>query len=291
MSVTEQNFPALVDVDWLSANINQPDVIVLDASWHMPQAKRDGAAEFLQARIPGAQFFDFDRRICDLEAELPHMLPDAAVFTAELRRLGVNQDSRVVVYDALGVFSAVRAWWMLRAMGHDTVALLNGGLPAWKRAGQSLEAGEAALPQTGNFSAQFQPHWVSDAAQVERALTDPTQVILDARSGERFAGVAPEPRAGLRGGHIPGSLSLPLTDLHDANGGLQSVAELQEAFADLGLQADQQLIFSCGSGVAACVLALGAELAGYDKLSVYDGSWTEWGDPASGLPVATGWDD
>ncbi len=286
-----QAFAPLVDVEWLVANINQPDIVVLDSSWHMPHKNRDGAAEFLEERIPGSQFFDFDRRICDKEAALPHMLPDVATFNAEVQRLGVNQDSRIVVYDTMGVFSVARAWWMFRAMGHDNVALLNGGLPAWKRAGQMTESGEPTLPEAGNFTGTLQAHWVSDVAQVQAALADPAQAVLDARSGERYAGVVAEPRPGLRGGHMPGALSLPTVELHDAQQCLQSPAELKMVFADLGLQQDQQLVFSCGSGVTACVLALGAELAGYTNLSVYDGSWTEWGDPESGLPVVTGWDD
>ncbi len=293
MSVSMQSsqaLPALVDVAWLAANLGQADGVVLDASWHMPQENRDGAAEFLGERIPGAQFFDFDRRVCDKAAALPHMLPDVATFNAEVQRLGVNQDSRIVVYDSLGVFSAARAWWMFRAMGHANVAVLNGGLPAWKRGRQMIESGESSLPEAGNFSGTLQQHWVSDVTQVQAALADPAQAVLDARSGERFAGVVAEPRPGLRSGHMPGALSLPTPDLHAAQQCLQSPAELKAVFADLGLAQDQHLVFSCGSGVAACVLALGAELAGYSHLSVYDGSWTQWGDPASGLPVVTGWE-
>ena len=290
MSLSKKSLPSLVDANWLAENINQPDIVILDSSWHMPQENRDGAAEWLEERIPGSQFFDFDRRICAKDAELPHMMPDVETFNDEVRRLGVKQDSRIVVYDVLGVFSAARAWWMFRAMGHDNVTLLNGGLPAWKRAGQATASGEEVLPEAGDFSGVLQAHWVADAGQVQAALADPEHAVLDARSGERFAGVASEPRAGLRGGHMPGALSLPTTDLHDTQGALQSPAELKEAFADLGLQQDQSLTFSCGSGVTACVVALAAELSGYNKLSVYDGSWTEWGSPESDLPVVTGWD-
>ena len=291
---TPSTLPVLVEVDWLAANMNQPDIVVLDASWHMPQFKRDGEIEWQQQRIPGSRFFDFDRRVCDKNASLPHMLPDAETFSREVQRLGVNQDSRIVVYDALGIFSCVRAWWMFRAMGHQQVAVLNGGLPAWQRAGHVIESGDMSnqmQPEAGNFSATFQPGWVRDAQQIQAALADKSAQVLDARSGERFSGVVDEPRPGLQSGHMPGALSLPFVDLHDTQGCMLPVEGLKEVFTDLGLeQMDEPLIFSCGSGVSACVLALGAELVGYTHLSVYDGSWTEWGEPDNGLPVVTGWD-
>ena len=160
---TDKSLPALVDVDWLVANIDQPDVIVLDSSWHMPAEQRDGEQEWREARIPGAQFFDFDHKICDKGSHLPHMLPDVETFNAEVRKLGVHQNSRIIVYDVMGVFSGVRAWWMFRVMGHDNVAVLNGGLPAWKRAGLALESGESLTPPVaGDFTASFVADWVYD---------------------------------------------------------------------------------------------------------------------------------
>ncbi|MGB1257654.1 MAG: 3-mercaptopyruvate sulfurtransferase [Thiolinea sp.] len=295
MAVSTQSgqvFASLVEVDWLAENINEPDIVVLDSSWHMPQENRDGETEWYEQRIPGSRFFDFDGRISDQSNDLPHMLPDVETFNREVRRLGVNQNSRIVVYDVSGVFSGVRAWWMFRVMGHHNVAVLNGGLPAWKRAGQRIESGDTDLPPAGNFSGTLQPQWVHNTAQVQAALQDPAKTVIDARSGERYSGVVDEPRPGLKRGHMPGALNLPFVDLHDTKGCLQPPAELKEAFTDLGLeQMNQPLVFSCGSGVTACVLALGAELAGYTNLSVYDGSWTEWGQLDNDLPVVTGWDD
>ena len=290
MQASDERLSPLVNVEWLAANIDQPDVIVLDASWHMPNAQRDGEQEWLQARIPGAQFFDFDRKVCDQNSHLPHMLPDVETFSREVQKLGVNQHSRIVIYDAMGVFSGARAWWMFRVMGHDNVTVLNGGLPAWKRVGMVVESGESLAPVAGDFTATLMADWVKDTPQVEAALADPAQRVVDARSIERFKGLVDEPRAGLRRGGMPGALNLPFVELHDESAGFEAVSELREIFAEHGLKqsdVDQPLIFSCGSGVTACVLALAAEVAGFKQLSVYDGSWTEWGQLDSGLPVVT----
>ncbi|MEZ5480079.1 MAG: rhodanese-like domain-containing protein [Thiolinea sp.] len=244
---------------------------------------RSGASNAFRARV-----FDFDRRICQADTDLPHMLPDAETFAAEVRKLGVHQDSRVVVYDTHGLFSSPRAWWMFRAMGHTAVAVLDGGLPAWQRRGLALEQGEpAAVENTGNFVAQLQPQWLTTLEQVQAGLEVAKGArLVDARPAERFYAEVDEPRPGLLRGHIPGSLNLPLTELKTEQGYLRSVPELQAAFAALGLDDPRQsLVFSCGSGVAACGLALAADLLGYRQLSVYDGSWTEWGQPHRGLPV------
>ncbi|RFU42569.1 sulfurtransferase [Actinomadura logoneensis] len=236
-------------------------------------------------RIPGARRFDIDGALSDPASPLPHTMPDAGRFTEEMRALGVNASDTVVVYDAAGVYSSARAWWMLRATGFDRVAVLDGGLPAWIAADGPTEEHGAEPVERGDFTARPRDGWFVDADEVAAALDDPDRVVLDARSAGRFEGTAPEPREGLRGGHMPGSVSLPFTGLQD-EGRMLPPDELREHF-ERAAGGRKRLVVSCGSGVTACVLALGAELAGYRDIAVYDGSWSEWGLP-SGRPVRTG---
>ncbi|MCX4528048.1 sulfurtransferase [Streptomyces sp. NBC_01551] len=269
----------LVGIDWLEERLGAPGLVVFDASV--------GAHRGADHRIPGARPFDLDGALSDHDAAAPHTMPSAAAFTEAMRELGVDDTATVVVYDGVGIYSSARAWWMLRAMGFDRAAVLDGGLPAWTAAGLPVEAtGPAYEGPRGSFTARPRPGSLVDGATVEAALTDPAVAVLDARTRERFAGTAPEPRPGLRGGHMPGAVNLPFGDLQDPAGRMRPAAELRDAFA-AAAGARERLVLSCGSGVTACVLALGADLAGYGDLAVYDGSWSEWGVP-SALPVVTG---
>ncbi|KUH37727.1 3-mercaptopyruvate sulfurtransferase [Streptomyces kanasensis] len=269
----------LVDPTWLAARLAVPGLVVLDASV--------GAHRDADRRVPGARRFDLDGPLSDHASPLPHTMPGPAAFTEELRALGVDDTSTVVVYDTAGVYSSARAWWMLRATGFDRVAVLDGGLPAWTAAGLPVEerAPDAAAPVRGGFTARPRAGWLVDAGVVAAALADPAALVLDARTRGRFAGTEPEPRAGLRGGHMPGAVNLPFGELLDDAGRLRPASELRALFAPLVGGETERLLFSCGSGVTACVLALGAEVAGYDGLAVYDGSWSDWGRPSE-RPVA-----
>ncbi|MEV6573208.1 sulfurtransferase [Streptomyces sp. NPDC051577] len=279
MTVSQNPPGPLVGAPWLAARLGGPDLVVLDAS----VAPHRGA----DRRIPGARPFDLDGDLSDHTTELPHVMPAAAAFERAMRDLGLDDRATVVVYDGAGLHSSARAWWMLRAMGFDRAAVLDGGLPAWEAAGLPVErlAPDYEGPR-GSFTARPRAGLLVDSAAVAAALADPAATVLDARTPERFAGTAPEPRPGLRGGHMPGALNLPFGDLKGPDGLMRPAGELWQAFASLAGERER-LYFSCGSGVTACVLALGAELAGYRDLAVYDGSWSEWGLP-SNRPVVTG---
>ncbi|MFN7190359.1 MAG: 3-mercaptopyruvate sulfurtransferase [Rhodospirillales bacterium] len=279
------SFPALVSSDWLAAHLDDASVRVLDGSYHLPTAKRDAAAEFLAAHIPGAAFFDIEA-ISDQSSDLPHMLPTAEAFAAAAGALGIDADTHVVVYDAYGLMSAARVWWMLRVFGHDRVSVLDGGFPKWRNDGHPVEAG-AARNASRRFSATFRPELVRAKGDLVANLEAPAFQVVDARSNARFLAQAPEPRAGLRGGHIPGSASLPYTALLDpATQALLPPEAIAKIFAEAGLDMGQPIVASCGSGVTACVLALGLYTLGHANTPVYDGSWSEWGLP-DGPPVAT----
>lgn len=275
---------AIVSVEWLAAHLGQPGLVVLDAS--MQPVRAGGVAQGSDAalQIPGAQVFDFDKKICDRTSPLPHMMPTPELFEQEARALGVSQGSAVVIYDRIGVYSSPRAWWMFKAMGHDQVAVLDGGLPAWIAAGQPCQSASGQPTAPGDFVARPRPALFCDADQVAAALADERSAVLDARSEARFHGREPEPRPGLRAGHMPNALNLPFSAVQ-AQGRMRAAEELDAIFASK-VDRQQRLIFSCGSGVTACILALAAELAGYREISVYDGSWSEWGLPSS-RPVIT----
>jgi thiosulfate/3-mercaptopyruvate sulfurtransferase len=266
--------PSVVTTGWLAEELGAPGLRVLDGTWHMPQLRRDARAEFAQGHIPGAVFFDIDA-IADPTTTLPHMLPTAAAFAAAVGDLGVGSGDRVVVYDTRGVVSAARVWWTFRVFGHDSVAVLDGGLRAWKAGGRPLETG-APTPPRREFHARRRPELVRDLDAMRRNLATRAEQVLDARSRGRFAGTEPEPRPGLRGGHIPGSLNLPYETLYRPDGTLLPPEGLRAAIEAAGVDLGKPITTSCGSGVTASVLALALHLAGVPRVAVYDGSWTEW---------------
>jgi thiosulfate/3-mercaptopyruvate sulfurtransferase len=277
----------LVSVDWLHDHFNDPNVIVLDASYHLPTVKRDPDAEFIEQHIPGALRFDIEE-ISDHEASLPHMLPTSEQFDEAMQDLGVGAGMQVVVYDSVGLFSAARAWWMFRYFGHDEVAVLDGGLPAWIEAGHSVESGRGkVVPPPHPFKSRVHRHWVVDASDLLQNIDSNEHLVLDARANPRFKGEAAEPRPSIRAGHIPGSANVPFSDLLDSETGcFKSVDEVRSRFADAGVD-HLPVVVSCGSGVTACVLALGLEIAGLPEPKLYDGSWSEWGS-RDDLPIETG---
>lgn len=274
----------LVTAQWLNLNLDATqanELSIVDGSWHMPADKRDAAAEYLSAHIPGAVFFNIDE--ISTPSDLPHMLPDEAQFETQAGELGLHPDRKTVVYDTQGLFSAARVWWMLKVFGFKDVVILDGGLPAWQNARYVMQSGDVDVTKTA-FKAALQNNLVADSREVLHASEHADAIVLDARSEARFKGEAAEPRAGLRSGHIPGSSSLPFNLLVD-NGRLRSNDELAALFKRVGLPADKPVITSCGSGVTAAVLTLGLACIGEQRTKLYDGSWTEWGGDAD-LPIA-----
>lgn len=265
----------LVSTGWLAAHIGAPDLRVLDGSYHLPDAGRDPRAEYRAAHIPGAQFFDIDE-IADSASSLPHMLPSAEKFVSRVRALGIGDGHQIVVYDTVGLFSAARVWWMFRVFGHQNVAVLDGGLPKWIAEGNPVDD-VVPLVRDRHFSARKDASLVRDVTQVAGAVKLGTEQIVDARSAERFRGAVPEPREGLRSGHIPGALNVPFATLLNADGTMKDVQALRDTFTAAGVDLGKPIVNSCGSGVTACVLALAQARIGVKRSAVYDGSWTEWG--------------
>jgi len=275
---------ALVSTDWLASRINAPDVRVADTSWYLPQAARDPRAEYAAAHIPRAIFFDIDD-LSDENIELPHMLAPAPKFASRMRKLGLGDGNLIVVYDSAGVYSAPRAWWMLRAMGHEEVVVLDGGLPKWQREKRPLED-LSATPFARHFTARPNHALIRDYRQMRANVELQKAQVIDARGIPRFRAIEPEPRAGVRGGHIPGSINIPYTDLTNPNGTLKSADALKALFAERHVDLSKPIVTSCGSGITASILMLALHLAGASDIALYDGSWAEWG--ASDAPVETG---
>ncbi|MDP2411781.1 MAG: 3-mercaptopyruvate sulfurtransferase [Pseudolabrys sp.] len=277
MNATPSPTPAsswLKTTEWLAGELGKPNVVVVDASYYLPTQKRDPKAEYLAEHIPGAVFFDLNA-VADDSSDLPHMLPGPAQFGEAAGKLGIAETDTIVVYDGTGLYSAPRVWWTFRIFGARKVYILDGGLPAWKSEGRPTEGG-AVTREPREFKAEMDTGAVAMHSDVQMALNDDKIQVVDARSAARFAGRDPEPREGLRSGHMPRALNLPFTEIVE-NGRLVSPEKIAAAFAKAGVDTDKPIITTCGSGVTAVVLALGLEALGKGPAQIYDGSWSEWG--------------
>ncbi|MEN3973627.1 3-mercaptopyruvate sulfurtransferase [Emcibacter sp. SYSU 3D8] len=272
----------LVSTDWLLEHLEQPDLRIVDASWYMPDQNRNPRAEYAAEHIPGGVFFDIDE-VCDLDNPLPHMLPPPEKFASRMRRLGLGDGNRIVVYDGSGLFSAARVWWMFRVFGHEDVSVLDGGLPKWKAEGKPL----ADLPEMSrerHFTARINRTMVREADQIMAHLRDGHEQVLDARSPSRFSAQEPEPRPGIRSGHIPGSRNVHYRTLLNDDGTMLGRDDLRRVFIEAGVDLNKGIVTTCGSGITAAILALGLHMLGHRRVSLYDGSWSEWGSRTD-LPV------
>lgn len=275
----------LVSTDWLAAHLKDPDLRILDASWYLPTANRNARAEYDAAHIPGARFFDIDE-ISDQRSSLPHMAPPPEKFISRMRAMGVGDGHHVVVYDGSGLFSAARVWWTFRLMGKTDVAVLDGGFPKWRAEGREVEDMPPVL-RDRHITVSRQNHLVKDVTQVAHSSKLREAEIIDARPAGRFRGEEPEPRAGLRQGHIPGAKNIPSSTLLNADGTMKPVEELRAIFDAAGVDLAKPAITSCGSGVTAAIVSLALERIGHRNHSLYDGSWAEWG-MYDDLPVEKG---
>jgi len=275
----------LVSTDWLAAHLKDPDLRILDGSWYLPKSGRDPRAEYDAAHIPGARFFDIDD-ICDQRSELPHMAPPVEKFMSRMRAMGIGDGHQVVIYDGAGLNSAARVWWLFRLMGQNNVAVLDGGFPKWQAEGRETED-MPPIVRDRHMTVRLQNQLVRDVTQVSAAAKLGDHEIIDARSAERFQGTAPEPREGLRSGHIPGSRNLPFNRLLNGDGTMKDPDALRAEFTAAGVDMSKPAITTCGSGVTAAILSLAMERLGKVDHAVYDGSWSEWGLFPT-LPIATG---
>lgn len=271
---------------WLAERLDAPDIRVVDATWFMPNDERDAKALYAERRIPGAIFFDIDE-ISDTDSPLPHMLPAPEKFASRMKKRGIGDGTRVVVYDNHGIFSAARVWWTFRVMGHEDVVVLDGGFPAWERAGFEIETGPPTQRMERHFTPRVRSDLVRSLNDVRRTIEDKRVPVLDARPAPRFRGDVAEPRAGLKSGHMPGALSVPSGSLTNEDGSLKSSADLQAIFDKVGADVSHGAVCTCGSGITAAIIALALARLGHWDAAVYDGSWAEWGS-RNDTPVVTG---
>ncbi|MCA3389888.1 MAG: sulfurtransferase [Roseomonas sp.] len=265
----------LVSTEWLAGALGAPDLMVFDATKYLPNEPFDGLTKYREAHIPGARFFDIDV-VADPDTNLPHMAPTAGRFARLMGEMGISNATRVIFYDQKGLQSSARGWWLMKLFGHEKAAVLDGGLPKWLAEGRATETGDAKPAAPSSYTPDFRADLVKGIGDVKRIIAHGGALILDARAKGRFDGTAPEPRPGLPSGHMPGAKSVPFNELLNADFTMKDAAALRARFAAAGADGSKPVVTSCGTGVTACILALGLKQAGLGDAAIYDGSWTEW---------------